>query len=91
MSIQDANYPVNEAIQQFMKELPFDGDLRLSALVDKLQKVPGVLDATIVSAASAWINPGIDGYDIPQPIYISKVAESGYFEVVTFDNIDYVV
>jgi hypothetical protein len=91
MSILNANFPVNEAIQEFMKELPFDGDLRLSALVDKLQVVSGVLDATVVSAESAWINPDIGGYDIPQPIFISKIPVSGYYEVVTFDNINYVV
>lgn len=91
MSILNANYPINEAIQEFMKELPFDGDLRLSALVDKMQNVAGVLDATIISAQSSWIDPALDGYGIPQPIYISKVAVSGYFEIVTFDNIAYVV
>jgi hypothetical protein len=91
MSILNANFPVNEAIQEFMKELPFDGDLRLSALVDKLQVVPGVLDATVVSAESAWINPDIGGYDIPQPIFISKIPVSGYYEIVSFDNINYVV
>lgn len=91
MSIQNANYPVNQAIQEFMKELPFDGDLRLSALVDKMQRVPGVIDATLLSAESSWIKPELNGYGTPQPIYISKVAESGYYEVVTFDNISYVV
>jgi hypothetical protein len=91
MSILNANYPINEAIKEFMKELPFDGDLRLSTLVDKMQKVPGVLDATILSAESSWIDPNVDGYAIPQPIFISKVAVSGYFEIVTFDNITYVV
>jgi hypothetical protein len=91
MSILNANYPVREAIQEFMKELPFDGDLRLSAIVDKMQKVPGVLDATILSAESSWIDPQQNGYATPQPIFISKVAVSGYFEIVTFDNINYVV
>lgn len=91
MSILNANYPINEALKEFMKELKFNGELMLSALTDKLQLVPGVLDATIVSAQSAWINPSINGYDIPQPIFISKIAESGYYEVVTFDNINYVV
>lgn len=91
MSIINANYPVNDAIEEFMKELPFDGELRLSALVDKLQVVPGVLDATIVGASSAWINPETNGYGAAQPIFISKVAESGYFEVVTYDAISYVV
>jgi hypothetical protein len=91
MSILNANYPANEAIQEFMKELPFDGELRLSALVDKLQGVSGVLDATVVGAESAWINPDLGGYDSPQSIFIAKVPVSGYYEVVTFDNINYVV
>lgn len=84
-------FPVNDAIMSFMKELPFNGELMLSALVDKMQLVPGVLDATVIGASSSWIDPDIDGYGTPQPIYISKIAESGYFEVVTFDNISYVV
>lgn len=87
----DANYPVNEAIAEFMKELPFNGELRLSALVDKLQLIPGVIDVTLLSAQSAWINPEINGYDTPQPIFISKVAVSGYFKVVDYNGIVYVV
>lgn len=91
MSILEATYPVNDAILEYMKELPFDGDLRLSALVDKIQKVPGVLDATIVSAQSAWINPVTNDYELPQPILISKVPESGYFEILDFSKIYYYV
>jgi hypothetical protein len=88
---RDGKYPVLEAIAEFMKELPFNGELRLSALVDKLQLIPGVIDATILSAQSAWINPETNGYGIPQPIFISKIAESGYFKVVNYDGIAYVV
>ena len=91
LSIANGNYPVNEAIAEFMKELTFNGELRLSALVDKLQLIPGVIDATVLSAQSAWINPETDGYGIPQPIFISKIAESGYFKVVNYDSIAYVV
>lgn len=87
------NYPVVEALKEFMKELDFNGELKLSAMVDKMQGIPGVLDATVLSAQSAWIDPLLegDGYGVPQPINISKVAESGYFEIVTFDTISYVV
>lgn len=87
------NYPVVEALKEFMKELDFNGELKLSAMVDKMQGIPGVLDATVMSAQSAWIDPLLegDGYGVPQPINISKVAESGYFEIVTFDTISYVV
>ena len=91
MNKLDANYPVNEALQEFMKELKFNGELQLSALIDKIQLVPGVLDATLLSAESSWIDPALGGYGVPKPIFISKVAESGYYEIVTFDNISYVV
>jgi len=91
MSKLNGNYPVNEALQEFMKELDFNGELRLSALVDKIQAVSGVIDATLLSAQSSWINPDLGGYGTPQPIFISKVAESGYFEIVSFNNISYVV
>lgn len=91
MSKLNGNYPVNEALQEFMKELKFNGELQLSSLIDKIQLVPGVLDATLLNAESSWIDPELDGYGIPQPIFISRVAESGYFKIVTFDNINYVV
>lgn len=91
MSILNANYPVIEAIQQFLKELPFNGELKLSAMVDKLQKISGVLDATILSASSAWIKSDGSGFENPQPILISTIPVSGYFKVVDFNGISYVV
>lgn len=91
MSILNANYPIIEAIQEFMKELPFNGELKLSAVVDKLQKISGVLDATVLSASSAWIKPDGSGFENPQPISISKIPVSGYFKVVDFNGITYVV
>lgn len=91
MRIKDGKYPVISAIQEFMKELPFDGDLRLSALVDKLQSVEGVLDATIVGATSAWINPGTGDYGKPLNIFISTIPFSGYFKITDFKGIEYVV
>ena len=91
MNKLDGNYPVQEALQEFMKELKFNGELRLSALIDKLQLIPGVLDATLLAAESSWLVPALGGYGTPQPIFISKIAESGYFKIVTYDNIAYVV
>lgn len=88
---EGGGYPVKEALKAFMKELDFNGELRLSALVDKLQVIPGVLDATLLNAESAWIDPNVGGYGAPQTISIAKIAESGYFEIVTFDTIAYVV
>lgn len=44
--------PVQEAIKNYLKNLPFNGRLELSALVDEIQKVDGVR-APYVTAASA--------------------------------------
>lgn len=90
MSILNGDFPVIDALKEFMKELDFNGELKLSALIDKIQLVPGVLDATLLSAESSWINPDIGDYGVPQPINVSKIAESGYFQIVTFENIAYV-
>ncbi len=84
-------YPVTEALNEFMKELNFNGELRLSALVDKLQLVPGVLDATVTNASSAWIDPKVNDYGQPVPFSIFKIAESGYFKIHPSNTIRYVV
>ncbi|WP_260262909.1 nucleotidyltransferase [Elizabethkingia occulta] len=75
------NQPVNEAINEFMKELPFNGELMLNKLIDKLQKVEGVIDPWLYNVESKWIDEGKGGYGDPTPITISKIPESGYFEV----------
>lgn len=90
-SILNANFPVNDALTAYMKMLPFDGSLKLITLEDQLQTVPGVLDFVVKSAQSSWINDDGTNYGVPQEIYMSKVPESGYFEIETFDTIAYVV
>jgi hypothetical protein len=87
----DATRPVEEAIAEFMTELDFNGELLLSFLIAKIKAVPGVLDATLLSAETEWYQPTLDGFGASEPIFISKVAVSGYFEVVNYDNISYVV
>lgn len=91
MSILNGNYPVIETIKQYMKELPFNGEFRHNNLIARLRNVEGVLDASILSAQSAWINPETNGYGALQPIFISSIPVSGYYEVIDFNNIFYVV
>ncbi len=75
------NKPFEEAINEYMKELPFNGELILNGLIDKLQKVPGVVDPWLYSADSKWIDPKTGGYGNYEPIQISKIPESGYFDM----------
>jgi hypothetical protein len=90
-SILNGGKPVETAIKEYMKELPFNGELVLAHLVDKLQGVEGVLIPHIVSAQSSWIDATTNGYGTAQPINVKTIPVSGYFEVVDFKSIEYVV
>ena len=88
--------PIETSIKQFLMELPFNGELFLSKLTDRIQTTAGVKDVNIDSASSAWIDPNVNDYGHAQGIYMSKIPESGYF--TTKDkkgnqliNINYVV
>lgn len=86
MHLVNANYPVNEAIQAFMKELPFNGKLSLQALVDKVQAVSGVSDLSLDLAQTAWIDSETDSYGDWSNIDISTIPVSGYFYVSLDDD-----
>lgn len=87
----NANYPVIDAVKEYMKELPFNGELILAHLVDKLQQVEGVLIPTIKSASTSWIDQNTNSYASPEGITVKAIPVSGYFKVESFDNIAYVV
>lgn len=86
MNLLTGKYEVKEAIQQFMKELPFNGELSLQALTDKLQKVKGVLDLSIDEAKTSWVDGSTGTYGTYEPIYISKIPNAGYFDVELDDE-----
>lgn len=91
MSILKGNYPVQDAILEYMKELPFNGELVLAHLVDKIQQVEGVRIPHIVNAESQIIDNSSNDYLSAQPINVKTVPESGYFTIPNFDNVSYVV
>ena len=87
----NANFPVVDAIKAYMKELPFNGELVLAHLVDKLQQVEGVRIPTIMSASTSWIDENTNSYGDPIGIAVKAIPVSGYFKVESFENIRYVV
>ena len=89
--LNNANYPVVDAIKAYMKELPFNGELVLAHLVDKLQQVEGVLIPTIMNASTSWIDENTNSYGDPIGIAVKAIPVSGYFKVESFENINYVV
>ena len=91
MSILNGNYPVEDAINEFMKELPFNGQLVLAHLIDKIQKVEGVEIPHLLNAESQSIDINTGIYNDAIPINVKTIPESGYFKILNFDNINYVV
>ncbi|MDY3343781.1 nucleotidyltransferase [Riemerella anatipestifer] len=83
--------PVETAIKNYLKKLPFNGELVLAHLVDALQKVEGVRIPHITLAESKWIDASVGGYGNFQPIDVKTIPVSGYFKIENFENISYVV
>ena len=83
--------PVETAIKNYLKALPFNGELVLEHLVDALQKVEGVKIPHVVAASSSWIDPPVNTYGAPQNIDVKKIPVSGYFKLADFSGISYVV
>lgn len=91
MSILNGNYPVQDAINEYMKELPFNGELVLAHFIDKIQKAEGVVIPHIINAESQAIDINTNEYLDAEPINVKTVPVSGYFTIPNFDNLSYVV
>ncbi|KMQ70306.1 hypothetical protein [Chryseobacterium koreense] len=90
VSILTGKKPVEDALKAFMKELPFNGELILSALIDKLQQTEGVDIPHLVNAASSWIDSTGTTYGAFENIAVKKIPTSGYFKIENFTNIEYI-
>ncbi|MDZ4147881.1 MAG: nucleotidyltransferase [Flavobacteriaceae bacterium] len=83
--------PVEAALLEYMRELPFNGELVIQDLANKLEAVSGVEIVQVDSIESKWIEVESGGYGPFQPIDVRKIPVSGYFEIENFENITYVV
>lgn len=91
MHVISGEHPVEDAINSFLKELDFDGEFVLQDLEMAIREIEGVDIAEIREAKSAWIDGTSTGYGTPTVIDTKRIPESGYYQVVTFDNISYYV
>lgn len=89
ISIKTGDKPVEIAISSYLKNLPFNGQLVLAHLIDALQKIEGVEIPHLVSAKSSYVVAG--AYTELEVIAVKTVPQSGYYEMVDFNNISYVV
>ena len=87
-SIIHATKPVEKAIKDYLKRLPFNGELVLAHLIDALQQAEGVKIPHLVLAQSKNITSG-GGYGAFETIEISKIPTAGYFTIDNFNDIIY--
>ncbi|UDQ54984.1 nucleotidyltransferase [Chryseobacterium indologenes] len=92
VSIINGNEPVKDALNKLLKELPFNGELVLNTVVDRLQIIEGVINPHLIAAKTSWIDPEVGDYGAVENIDISKIPVSGYFEIdYQNSDIQYVV
>lgn len=88
-SIIHATKPVERAIKDYLKRLPFNGELVLAHLIDALQQAEGVKIPHLVLAQSKNITSSGD-YGAFETIEISKIPTAGYFTIDNFNDITYI-
>ena len=88
-SIIHATKPVETAIKDYLKRLPFNGELVLAHLIDALQQAEGVKIPHLVLAQSKNITSNGE-YGAFETIEISKIPTAGYFTIDNFNDITYI-
>ena len=56
--INDANYPINDALEEFVKNIEFAGVLNKTKLIDAIQLAEGVIDA-VLTILEAKVSGGV--------------------------------
>jgi len=69
---------VEAAINNYIANLPFNGELLISKLTDEIQKVESVVDVVFVSAASKF-----SAGDAYESFTRTKIGGGGYFKIST--------
>lgn len=90
-SIVNADKPVDNAIKQYLKELKFNGEFVVNDLIEKIRTVPGVNNAHVIAASSSSYDTLSDEFLPFQNIDVKVIPNAGYFQLVNFDDISYVV
>lgn len=91
MNIITAKYSIPDAIELFLKNLPFNGELSLQRLEAAILAVDGVEDIQTILIESKWIDPSQNGYGFFQPVNMSVLPASGRFKVEDYTGLQFVI
>ena len=89
-SIKNGGKPVEDALNAFLKEVGFNGEIILMKMVDKLQNTEGVDIPDLLAVQTSWIDTALNDYGNATPVNVRVVPKSGYFTIVDFSNINYI-
>lgn len=85
----NGNKPVEIAIDTYLKNLPYNGELILQELQDAIQLAEGIKVVNIDAATVSWIDPGLGGYAPFSLVDIRRIAVSGYYSLDQLNTIYY--
>lgn len=88
--ILNGGKPVEEAIQNYLRQLPFNGELILQELANAIEVADGVEIVQLDNAQTSWTPEG-EGNGQVNNIDVSAVPVSGYFSIDNYNDISYVV
>lgn len=82
---------VEMAINQYLRNVGFNGELVVLDLAKAIQAVDGVVTVEIANIEVSYIDRQTGDYGNYQPVTVKFIPDSGYFLVENFNNINYVV
>ncbi|MGR3790031.1 nucleotidyltransferase [Flavobacterium sp. TN-1] len=91
VNIRTGSKSVELALKNYLKSLPFDGELIINDLIAKLREVDGVENVNISNIQSSKYNNDTRSYEGFKSINIKTIPEAGYFELDNQSSLNYVV
>ncbi|WP_163444923.1 nucleotidyltransferase [Flavobacterium columnare] len=91
VNIRTGSKSVELALKNYLKRLPFDGELIINDLIATLRAVDGVENVNITSIQSSKYNNDTRSYESFKSINIKTIPEAGYFELDNQSSLNYVV
>ncbi|OWP80251.1 hypothetical protein BWK63_11970 [Flavobacterium covae] len=82
---------VEKALGNYLKNLPFDGELVVNDLIATLRKVEGVVNVNITTIQSSYMDLTTNVYKPFSAINVKVIPMAGYFEIDNQSVFSYVV
>ncbi|MFK7113378.1 nucleotidyltransferase [Flavobacterium oreochromis] len=90
-NIRTGSKTVEKALGNYLKNLPFDGELVVNDMIATLRKVEGVVNVNITTIQSSYMDLTTNTYKPYSAINVKVIPLAGYFEIDNQSVLSYVV